>query len=105
MDPAVGMCGAVVIAAWSYRLVRDTGAILLDMNPDREMARRVRATIEAEGDRLTDLHLWRLGPGHVGAILSVTKANRKEPDHYRRLLSRFAVLSHVTVEVEESWNV
>lgn len=105
MDPAVGMCGVVVIAAWSYGLVRDTGAILLDMNPDREMAQRVRATIEAGGDRLTDLHLWRLGPGHVGAILSITTANRKEPEHYRRLLSRFAFLSHVTVEVEESWNL
>jgi cation diffusion facilitator family transporter len=105
MDPAAGMCGVVVIAAWSYGLVRDTGAILLDMNPDREMARRVRAAIEAGGDRLTDLHLWRLGPGHMGAILSVTTANRKEPEHYRRLLRRFAVLSHVTVEVEESWNL
>jgi Co/Zn/Cd efflux system component len=105
MDPAAGMCGVVVIAAWSYGLVRDTGAILLDMNPDREMARCVRATIEAGGDRLTDLHLWRLGPGHMGAILSVTTANRKEPEHYRRLLRRFAVLSHVTVEVEESWNL
>jgi cation diffusion facilitator family transporter len=105
MDPAAGMCGVVVIAAWSYGLVRDTGAILLDMNPDREMERRVRATIEAGGDRLTDLHLWRLGPGHMGAILSVSTANRKEPEHYRRLLSRFAVLSHVTVEVEESWNL
>ena len=70
-----------------------------------ELAQRVRATIEAGGDRLTDLHLWRLGPGHMGAILSVTTANRKEPEHYRRLLSRFAFLSHVTVEVEESWNL
>jgi len=101
MDPLAGMCGAVVIAAWSYGLVRDTGAILLDMNPDRKMAGRVRATIEAEGDRLTDLHLWRLGPGHLGAILSVTTANRKEPEYYRRRLRRFAALSHVTVQVEQ----
>jgi cation diffusion facilitator family transporter len=101
MDPVAGMCGAIVIAAWSYGLVRDTGAILLDMNPDRKMADRVRATIEAEGDRLTDLHLWRLGPGHLAAILSVTTANRKEPEYYRRRLRRFSALSHVTVEVEE----
>jgi cation diffusion facilitator family transporter len=100
MDPVAGICGALVIAAWSYGLVRDTGAILLDMNPDRGMAERVRATIERDGDRLEDLHLWRLGPGHLGAILSVSTAKQRGPDYYRRLLDRFRSLSHVTVEIE-----
>ena len=35
MDPLAGIIGATVIASWSYGLIRDTGAILLDMNPDR----------------------------------------------------------------------
>jgi cation diffusion facilitator family transporter len=102
MDPAAGLCGAVVIAAWSYALVRDTGAILLDMSPDRTMAERVRTVIEADGDRLTDLHLWRLGPGHLGAILSIATARPRGPEHYRRLLGRFPLLSHVTVEVRQA---
>jgi cation diffusion facilitator family transporter len=100
MDPVVGLCGAVVIAAWSYGLVRDTGAILLDMNPDRSMAERVQATIEVDGDRVTDLHLWRLGPGHLGAILSIATARQRGPEHYRRLLDRFRALSHLTIEVQ-----
>jgi cation diffusion facilitator family transporter len=100
MDPVVGICGAFVIAAWAYGLVRDTGAILLDMNPDRAMAERMRSLIETDGDRLKDLHLWRLGPGHLGAILSVTTTKQRGPDHYRRVLDRFRTLSHVTVEVE-----
>ena len=79
MDPAVGLIGAIVIAAWAYTLVRDTGAILLDMTPDRGMAERMRAMIETDGDRLTDLHLWRLGPGHLGAIISVGDAPRARP--------------------------
>jgi cation diffusion facilitator family transporter len=99
MDPAVAMCGAVVIAAWSYGLMRDTGAILLDMTPDQGMAERVRATIEADGDRVTDLHLWRLGPGHLGAILSIATAKQRGPEHYHRLLDRFRTLSHMTIEV------
>src|SRR5262249_27440700 len=70
LDPMVGLVGAAVIAAWSYGLIRDTGAILLDMNPDQRMAERMRTMIEVDGDRLTDLHLWRLGPGHLGAVLS-----------------------------------
>jgi len=100
MDPVVGLVGAGVIAAWSYSLVRDTGAILLDMTPDRGMAERMRAVIETDGDRLTDLHLWRLGPGHLGAILSVATQRQREPDYYQSLLRRFRALSHVTVEVQ-----
>ncbi|MGP0089316.1 MAG: CDF family Co(II)/Ni(II) efflux transporter DmeF [Xanthobacteraceae bacterium] len=100
MDPLVGLCGAVVIAAWSYGLVRDTGAILLDMNPDLRMAQRLRSIIEADGDRLADLHLWRLGPGHLGAILSVATRQPRGPDYYRTLLARFDSLSHVTIEVQ-----
>jgi cation diffusion facilitator family transporter len=101
MDPLVGLVGAIVIAAWSYSLIRDTGAILLDMNPDRGMAERMRATIEADGDRLTDLHLWRLGPGHLGAIVSVTTRRARGADYYQSLLRRFRALSHVTVQVQQ----
>jgi cation diffusion facilitator family transporter len=102
MDPVAGLVGAAVIASWSYGLIRDTGAILLDMNPDRGMAEKVRATIERDGDRLEDLHLWRLGPGHLGAILSVVTTKPRNADHYRRLLHHFRNLSHVTVEVQQT---
>jgi cation diffusion facilitator family transporter len=100
MDPIVGLCGAVVIAAWSYGLIRDTGAVLLDMNPDRGMADRMRATIEQDGDQLTDLHLWRLGPGHLAAILEVVTQRQRGPDYYQTLLRQFPALSHVTVQVQ-----
>ena len=101
MDPAAALCGAVVIAAWSFGLVRDTSAILLDMNPDRSMAERMRAIIENDGDQLTDLHLWRLGPGHLGAILSVATQRQRGPEYYQSLLGRFHALSHVTVQVHQ----
>ena len=100
MDPLAGIVGACVIASWAYGLIRSTGAILLDMNPDREMEQRLRQAIEGEGDRLADLHLWRLGPGHLGAILSVVTAQRRDPDYYRARLARFRALSHLTVEVK-----
>jgi cation diffusion facilitator family transporter len=100
MDPAAGLLGAIVIATWAYTLIRDTGAILLDMTPDRGMAERMRAVIETDGDRLTDLHLWRLGPGHLGVIVSVATRQERGPDYYQTLLGRFRALSHVTVEVQ-----
>ncbi len=102
MDPLAGLVGAAVIANWSVGLIRDTGGILLDRIPDRRIAEKVRAAVENEGDRVTDLHLWRLGPGHLGAIVCVATATAREASHYRRRLARFADLSHVTVEVQHA---
>jgi cation diffusion facilitator family transporter len=102
MDPLAGIIGACVIASWSYGLIRDTGAILLDMNPDRRMADNLRRMIEAEGDTLGDLHLWRLGPGHLGAIVSVITQELRGPEYYRAKLARFRALSHLTIQVERS---
>jgi cation diffusion facilitator family transporter len=100
MDPLAGFIGALVIASWSVALIRDTGAILLDRMPDPGMADKVRVAIESEGDRVTDLHLWRLGPGHLGAIVSIATSAQREPSHYRQRLADFQDLSHVTVEVQ-----
>ena len=99
MDPVMGLVGMLVIANWSFGLVRDTGGILLDMTPDRQMAASIRREIEVDGDRLADLHLWRLGPGHLGAILSIATARARDVEFYRARLGRFAALSHVTIEV------
>lgn len=102
MDPLAGLIGALVIANWSVGLLRDTGGVLLDRTPDLRMADNVRKTIETDGDHITDLHLWRLGPGHLGAIVSVATSKAREAAHYRQRLAGFADLSHVTVEVQHS---
>jgi len=99
LDPVAGIIGALVIASWSYGLIRDTGAILMDVNPDRALAEKLRLAIEADGDSLVDLHLWRLGPGHLGAILAVVSESPQSPDFYRGRLGAIPTLSHVTIEV------
>ena len=102
MDPLAGLVGAIVIANWSVALIRDTGGILLDRMPDAGIADRIRATVETEGDRVTDLHLWRLGPGHLGVIICVATGTTREASHYRKRLADLADLSHVTVEVQHA---
>jgi cation diffusion facilitator family transporter len=102
MDPLAGLIGALVIANWSVGLLRDTGGILLDRTPDDQMAEKLRMTIESDGDHVTDLHLWRLGPGHLGAIVSIATSGAHEAAHYRQRLAKFADLSHLTVEVQHS---
>ena len=100
MDALAGIIGACVIASWSYGLIRDTGAILLDRIPDRRLAEDLRATIENDGSRLADLHLWRLGPGHLGAIVSVCPKEPCTADYYRKKLARYPALSHLTIEIQ-----
>ncbi len=100
MDPLAGIIGACVIASWSYGLIRDTGAILLDRVPDRRLAEDLRTTIESDGSKLADLHLWRLGPGHLGAIVSVCPKEPCTADYYRAKLARYRALSHITIEIQ-----
>jgi cation diffusion facilitator family transporter len=100
MDPLAGVIGALVIANWSFVLIRDTGSVLMDVRPDDAVASKVRSAVETSGDKLVDLHIWRLGPGHLGAVLSVVSSEPgRGPIFYHQLLQRFKGLSHVTVEV------
>lgn len=100
MDPVAGIIGAFVIANWSYSLIRDTGTILVDASPNNAITNKVRTAIDASGDRLIDLHVWRLGPGHFGVIISVvTNELQRGPSFYHAALEKIQGLSHISVEV------
>jgi len=99
MDPLAGIIGAVVIANWSVTLIRDTGGVLLDVCPDEVTRDRVRRTIENDGDQVVDLHVWRLGPGHLAAVVAIATSKPRDASFYRGRLASFACLSHITVEV------
>jgi cation diffusion facilitator family transporter len=99
LDAVIGIVGAVVILRWSYGLIRSSAATLLDTVPDKKLAADILRALEVDGDRVSDLHLWRLGPGHAGVIASVISDNPQNPDFYKQRLSRIVGLSHMTVEV------
>jgi cation diffusion facilitator family transporter len=99
MDPLVGLVGTVVIASWAIGLLRSAGGVLLDVVPDRDLAGRIRGRIEIDGDRVTDLHVWQLGPGHSAVIASVVSDTPQAPAAYKRRLDGLGGLSHVTIEV------
>ncbi|MCO6048270.1 CDF family Co(II)/Ni(II) efflux transporter DmeF [Mesorhizobium sp. RP14(2022)] len=101
LDPLMGVVGALVIARWSWGLIRDAGGVLLDyVPPSEDLPSEIRQAVEAGGDRITDLHVWQLGPGHHGAIVALTSDNPMAPSHYREKLAHIHDLSHVTIEVE-----
>jgi len=98
MDPAMGIVGALVIARWSWSLMRDTAAVLLDRTDDH-VAREVRELIEAPGDaRIADLHVWRVGPQVHAAIVSVVAGQDLSGETIRARLAPVHELAHLTVE-------
>lgn len=97
LDPAVGILGAIVIARWSWQLMRDSALVLLDAT-DPELEEEVRAHVEGAGDaRITDLHLWRIGPEAHAAIVSIT--GPVDAETVRQRLRPVHELAHLTVEV------
>lgn len=100
-DPVMGIVGGIVIARWSWGLIRDAGGVLLDRVPDDEdLSGEIRDAIEGSGDKITDLHVWQIGPGHHAAIVAIASPDPKAPSHYKTMLTHIHELSHVTVEVE-----
>ena len=99
-DPAVGIIGSLVIASWAFGLIRDSGAVLLDVSVDKNLEAVIRDRLETRGDRVTDLHLWQVGPGHRAAVIAVLSDDPLPSATYKRRLGGLRGLSHVTIEVE-----
>jgi len=99
LDPAIGVVGALVIARWAWSLIRASGAVLLDAAPNTALEKAIRARLEQDDDRIADLHIWRLGPGNHGAIVSLVSDEPQPVGTYKVRLEDIANLSHVTIEV------
>lgn len=101
-DPLAGLLAAVLVAHFAWGLMKKAGAALVDINPSPELTAEVRRRLSNEGERVIDLHLWRLGPGHHAVIAVLAAAHPQPVTTYRARLAGLAGLSHVTVEVRPS---
>lgn len=95
LDPAMGIVGAIVISRWSWTLMRDTAAVLLD-TADLSLEGEVREVVEQGDALITDLHVWRVGPEAYAAIVSVTGPAAAQT--VRERLAKVHELAHITVE-------
>jgi cation diffusion facilitator family transporter len=100
LDPVMGIVGALVISRWSWGLMRQTGAVLLDHDQNRRLSHQIVAAVESvEGVRIEDLHVWRLGQGQYGAIVAVRTDPVRTPEFFKARLTHLDGLAHVTIEV------
>ncbi|KQM63126.1 MULTISPECIES: CDF family Co(II)/Ni(II) efflux transporter DmeF [unclassified Sphingomonas] len=98
MDPVMGIVGGIVIARWSWTLLRDTANVLLDRT-DEHVAQEVRELVEVGDARIVDLHVWKVGPDARSAIVSVAATGDVDPREIRRRLRPVHELAHLTIEV------
>ncbi|MDD5276721.1 MAG: CDF family Co(II)/Ni(II) efflux transporter DmeF [Methylovulum sp.] len=108
LDPSMGIVGGLVIIRWSYTLMRETSPVLVDESVAERYKVAIQKAIESDADnRIADLHIWRVSPGHFAVIISVVSHVPKIPDHYKGLLKNIHgfgggnKLSHITVEVNQ----
>jgi cation diffusion facilitator family transporter len=100
LDPIMGVVGGLVIARWSWGLIRSTATVLLDArSPGDDLSENIRRAVETQEDRISDLHVWQVGPGHHAVIVALIAKTPREPSFYKDKLRGISELSHVTVEV------
>lgn len=100
MDPVMGILGAILVSRWSLGLLRSTSHTLLDRQGPQDLEEKIKKRIESDGDsRVTDLHLWAVGPNIHSVIISVVAHHPLPPDEYKKLISSDIKLAHITVEV------
>lgn len=98
LDPVIGIVGAIVIARWAWSLMGATAGVLLDQT-DEHVAAEIRELVEHPGDaRITDLHVWRVGPDAHAAIVSVVGQPTTDADSIRERLKPVHEVSHLTIE-------
>ncbi len=99
MDPVMGIVGAILVARWSVGLIRDTSGVLLDHQAPAVMLEQIRAAIEGVDDnRITDLHIWSIGPGIYSATICLVSDAPRPPEHYKSLIPGDLGIVHTIVE-------
>lgn len=100
MDPVMGIVGSIVICFWAVGLIKDTGSILLDFNPDDELYKKIKSTIESDDNcQITDLHIWRISEKHTSVLISLSTSTARDPEYYKSMLEPISEISHITIEV------
>jgi len=100
MDPFMGIIGAILVIRWSWGLLKVSTHVLLDRQASEGLRRKIQNSIESDGDsKVTDLHVWAIGPNIYSAIISVVSSRKSDPDDFKKSLPASLKLSHVTIEI------
>jgi cation diffusion facilitator family transporter len=99
LDPLVGILGGVVVLRWSLSLIKQTGMDLLDAHDMTIDRNNLVKTLETDGSKVIDIHLWKLAPGQVGCEIIIRRNQEQKSADYRDLIQKYYHIHHLIVEV------
>jgi cation diffusion facilitator family transporter len=100
MDPFMGIVGAILVIRWSVGLIQGTSKVLLDHQIPTDVQKRIKGIFESYKDtKVSDMHIWSIGPGIYSSEISVVTKYPDSPDKYKTLIPEDTGVVHSTVEV------
>jgi cation diffusion facilitator family transporter len=100
MDPFMGLVGAFLVINWSVGLIRATSRVLLDHQIHPQTQQKIIRALEGYKDtRVSDLHIWSIGPGIYSSEVSIVTKAPDSPDIYKALIPEDAGVVHTTIEI------
>ncbi len=100
MDPAMGLVGSALVATWAWTLLRESARVLLDHQAPGPIVSEIRSVLESHADdRVTDLHVWSVGPGIWATNIAVVAHEPRSPEDYKAAIPADLGVVHATVEV------
>ncbi|MGC2458560.1 MAG: CDF family Co(II)/Ni(II) efflux transporter DmeF [Gallionellaceae bacterium] len=106
LDPVMGIVGAGLVAIWAKTLFIETGKVLLDREMDHPVVQEIRDVVETGldegGNRIADIHVWRVGKSSYACALSVVTHDRAlTPERIRKRLAQHEEIVHATIEIHQ----
>jgi cation diffusion facilitator family transporter len=101
MDPAMGILGGLLVARWSWGLVRGTSRVLVDLQAPDSVLEEIRGAVDDHSGQILDLHVWEIGPGYRAAILAVESDSNLTPSEVKEMLPEGLGIIHSTVEIHQ----
>lgn len=100
-DPMMGLVGAILVARWSVGLIKSASTVLLDRQASNDARNQITGIIESYRDtRVSDFHMWCIGPGIYSASLTVVTDHPDTPEKYKTMIPSNLGVVHTTVEVQ-----
>lgn len=108
LDAILGIVGAVLVAQWSWGLIRETGKTLLDAEMEHPVVKEIQEVVEELDNQITitDLHVWKVGRSKFSCILSLNTVNDSlTAEVVRKALSIHEDIVHISVEINKNFHV
>ena len=105
MDPFMGVVGAFLVIQWSIGLLQGTSKVLLDHQIRLDIQKRIIGILESYKDtKVTDLHIWSIGPGIYSSEIGIVTKYPESPNKYKALIPQDSGVVHTTIEVHQCYD-